>query len=251
VRRSTKAPLSVAIGTSGWQYRDWRGAFYPSELPSRRWLGHYADHFETVEIDSTFYRLPERQVFEKWSSETPDDIRFFVKASRFLTHLKRLREPEPAVQRLLDSAGGLGSKLAGVLVQLPPTLRASTELLQRTLTAFDSVPVAVEFRHDSWWHSDIADLLSSFNAATVWADRRSRRTPQWVTSDWGYVRLHEGTASPLPTYGRKALLSWAERITDQAARWQRCFVYFNNDPGGAAVRNASFLKTHLERLITT
>jgi uncharacterized protein YecE (DUF72 family) len=162
-----------------------------------------------------------------------------VKASRYLTHIKRLREPEEPVNRLMERAAGLGPKLDVILLQLPPTLRADADLLRECLSRFpDTVRVAVEPRHDSWWTDEVRDLLTERGAALCWADRLGRPlTPLWRTAEWGYVRFHEGAASPWPHYGDQALRTWVARI---AEAWpDDAYAYFNNDPGGAAVRNAA------------
>jgi uncharacterized protein YecE (DUF72 family) len=162
-----------------------------------------------------------------------------VKASRFLTHLKRLRDPEEPVGRLLDHARHLGAKLGPVLLQLPPTLRADPAALDRALRAFPAgIRVAVEFRHDSWWTDEVRDLLAGHGAALCLADSPRRVTPLWRTADWTYLRLHEGTASPRPCYDRQALAAWADRLADLAGPDADAYVYFNNDPGGCAVRDA-------------
>lgn len=224
------------MGTSGWQYRDWRGRLYPDKLPQRLWLEHFAESFATVEINNAFYRLPERATFEAWRDRTPGDFRFAVKMSRYLTHIKRLKEPAEPVERFLSRATALGDKLGPVLLQLPPTLQAAPELLDATLALFPrSVRVAVEPRHDSWWTGEVRDLLASHGAALSWADRLGRPvTPLWRTTDWVYLRLHEGRAQPWPHYGRTALGSWVDRLPAGEA-----YVYFNNDPGGFAVTDAT------------
>jgi uncharacterized protein YecE (DUF72 family) len=229
------------IGTSGWQYRDWRGGLYPQRLPQRQWLEHYAMSFVTVEVNNAFYRLPERSTFESWRDRTPEHFRVAVKMSRFLTHIKRLRDPEEPVDRFLDRAAGLGPKLGPVLLQLPPTLRADPALLEATLSRFPrEVRVAVEPRHASWWSEQIRRVLAEHNAALCWADRKGRPvTPLWATADFGYLRLHEGRAEPRPRYGRRALRSWVDRAANAFdPRTTEIFVYFNNDPGGAAVTDA-------------
>jgi uncharacterized protein YecE (DUF72 family) len=196
----------ILLGTSGWQYRDWRGDFYPAGLPQRGWLAHYAAGFATVEVNNAFYRLPERDTFARWREQTPDDFCVAVKLSRYLTHIKRLAEPAEPVSRFLDRAAGLGDRLGPVLMQLPPTLRADAGLLAAALERFPAgVRVAVEPRHDSWWRPEIEAVLGRYRAALVWADRLGRPTgPLWRTTDWGYLRLHEGTAAPRPRYGRAA-----------------------------------------------
>ena len=239
--------VPFVVGTSGWQYRDWRGLLYPPGLPQRSWLARFAEEFATVEVNNAFYRLPEREIFERWRSIVPEGFVVGVKASRYLTHIKRLQEPAEPVARLLDRAAGLGGRLGPVLVQLPPDLRAEPARLDACLSAFaaaappgtEPVRVAVEPRHPSWWTEEVRALLEAHGAALCWADRLGRPvTPLWRTADWGYLRLHEGRAQPRPRYGRAALASWVRRA---AAAWSDqadVFVYFNNDPGGAAVHDA-------------
>jgi uncharacterized protein YecE (DUF72 family) len=232
--------VTVLVGTSGWQYRDWRGRFYPQRLPQRLWLEHYAQHFATVESNAAFYRLPERDTFLAWRQRTPPDFRWAVKASRFLTHVKRLRDPEEPVARMLSRAEGLGDRLDVVLLQLPPTLRADPDLLRACLQQFPAgTRVAVEPRHESWWTDEVRALLERHAAALCWADRDERPvTPLWRTTDWGYLRLHTGTAPPWPRYTQDTLRVWAERLAATWSAGEDVLVYLNNDPGGAAVVDA-------------
>ena len=232
--------MTVWIGTSGWQYAHWRELFYPHGLPQRLWLEHFAEHFATVEVNNAFYRLPDRAVFEGWRDRTPDDFLVAVKASRYLTHIKRLQDPAEPVARLMDRAAGLGAKLGPVLLQLPPNLPADVDRLTTTLACFPpGVRVAVEPRHPSWWTDDVRDALTDHGAALCWADRGGRPvTPLWRTADWGYLRLHEGRATPIPYYGRAALRSWATRILQSYEPAADVYVYFNNDPLGAALAGA-------------
>ncbi|MCW6010119.1 DUF72 domain-containing protein [Micromonospora sp. CPCC 205371] len=227
----------ILVGTSGWQYKDWRGRFYPEKLPQRLWLEHYASCFATVEVNNAFYRLPERSTFEKWRQRTPDDFCVAVKMSRYLTHIKRLQDPEEPIERFLSRATALGDRLGPVLVQLPPTLGADPAALDRVLARFPpDVRVAVEPRHDTWWTDETRAVLEKRNAALSWADRKGRPvTPLWRTADWAYLRLHEGRATPRPRYGRSALRTWLDRIDDTV----ETYVYFNNAPGGAATVNAA------------
>jgi uncharacterized protein YecE (DUF72 family) len=231
--------MTVYLGTSGWHYKDWRERFYPREVPQRAWLDFYARKFATVESNNAFYRLPSREQFAAWAKATPDDFSMAVKMSRYLTHIKRLREPEEPVARFLDRVRGLGRKLGPVLLQLPPTLRADLELLAVALERFPAgVRVAVEFRHDSWWTDETRTLLEQHGAALCLADRDSKPVaPLWRTTDWTYLRLHAGGASPPPCYGRTALSSWIERL-NQGFGGDDAYVYFNNDPGGCALRDA-------------
>lgn len=233
--------MTLYVGTSGWQYKDWRDVLYPADVPVRLWLEEYAAHFPTVEINNAFYRLPTRENFEAWRDRIPEDFVVAVKASRYLTHIKRLREPREPVERLMSHAEGLGARLGPVLLQLPPTLRADADLLDRCLSCFpSSARVAVEPRHESWWTDGIREVLEARGAALCWADVRARPvTPLWRTADWGYVRFHEGRAHDWPRYGRRSLETWAGRVTDTWAADENVYAYFNNDPHGAAVRDAS------------
>ena len=227
----------LAIGTSGWQYRDWRPGLYPEKLPQRLWLEHFAKAFQVVEVNNAFYRLPERSTFQQWRDRTPDDFRFAVKMSRYLTHIKRLKDPAEPVDRFISRAEALGDKLGPVLIQLPPTLRVDVVALDETLGRFPPhVRVAVEPRHDSWWTDEVRDVLKRHGAALCWADRKSKpRTPLWETADFGFLRMHEGRATPWPRYGRSALSGWLDRLPKGRTAW----VFFNNDPGGAAVTDAA------------
>ncbi len=193
-----------------------------------------------MESNNAFYRLPSPETFEAWRERTPDGFLFAVKASRFLTHIKRLREPEEPVARLMGHSSALGDRLGPVLLQLPPTLHADPQALDACLACFPpGTRVAVEPRHDSWWHPDVKAVLTARAAALCWADRGSRPvTPLWRTADWGYVRFHEGRARPAPRYGVTALRSWAARIADTWPREADVFAYFNNDWGAAAVHDA-------------
>jgi uncharacterized protein YecE (DUF72 family) len=232
--------MAVWIGTSGWQYRDWRGRFYPPKLAVSRWLEWYADGFATVESNAAFYRLPERRTFADWAARTPDDLLMAVKVSRYLTHIRRLREPAEAVARFVDRVGGLGDKLGPVLLQLPPQMRCDAERLDATLAEFPAeFRVAVEFRHATWFVDEIRDLLTERRAALCLADRRRPLTPLWRTTDWTYLRFHEGRAAPAPCYGRVALRAWARRLAEGWGPDADCFVYFNNDPRGCAPRDAA------------
>ena len=234
--------MPIFVGTSGWQYRHWRDVLYPPDVPQKRWLEHYASRYETVENDGTFYRLPARETFADWRARTPDDFVMAIKASRYLTHIRRLREPAEPVARLMSSAAGLGSRLGPVLLQLPPNLTADPARLDACLAEFAKVnaKIAVEPRHQSWWTDEVRDVLAARKAALCWADRRGRPvTPLWQTADWGYLRFHEGAAQPWPRYGSAALRSWLERI--QAAWPARApvYVYFNNDQYGAAIADSA------------
>jgi uncharacterized protein YecE (DUF72 family) len=240
--------VPLLVGTSGWQYRDWRGPLYPPGLAQRRWLEHYASQYATVENNGTFYRLPARETFDGWRARTPPDFVMTVKASRYLTHVRRLRGPAEPVGRMLAAAAGLGSRLGPVLLQLPPTLPADPALLGACLAEFarfrvpgtgQRLRVAVEPRHPSWWSDEVRQLLAEHEAALCWADQSGRPvTPLWRTAGWGYLRFHQGTASPWPRYGEQALRSWLARLRQAWPDEATVYVYFNNDPGGAAIADS-------------
>ncbi|HET6360096.1 DUF72 domain-containing protein [Streptomyces sp.] len=235
--------MPMLVGTSGWQYKDWRGVLYPPKQPQRLWLEEYARQFATVENNNAFYRLPTKEIFASWRERTPEGFVMAVKASRYLTHLKRLHDPQEPVRRLMDRAEGLGERLGPVLLQLPPNFREDISALDACLSCFPrAVRVAVEFRHTSWWEAEreLRAVLERHGSALCWADRASRPvTPLWRTASWGYVRFHGGIAEPPPRYGRQALTSWAGRIADAWPDEDDVYVYFNNDVGGAAVVDAA------------
>ena len=277
--------MPLLVGTSGWQYRDWRGAFYPERLPVSQWLEYYATRFPTVENNGTFYRLPVAGTFASWRARTPAGFVMAVKASRYLTHIRRLREPAEPVSRLLGVAASLGDRLGPVLLQLPPTMRADPAALDECLRQFavqftslaqselaqselaqselpgselaqgeppESQPgqrrVCVEFRHESWLTQDVRDILASHDAALCWSDRRGRPLgPLWRTATWGYVRFHEGRAHPWPRYGRQALRTWLGRIADTFPPEADVFAYFNNDQHAAAPADAEALMKLADR----
>lgn len=228
----------LVVGTSGWQYDSWRGRFYARELRSQDWLSAYADAFETVEVNNTFYHLPEATVFEAWSRAVPPGFRFALKMSRYLTHIKRLRDPEEPIDRFMQRACRLGRHLGPVLLQLPPSLPCDADRLERVLQVFpDKVQLAVEFRHSSWFVPEVESLLRAKGAALCRSDRRGKRLePAWDTAPFHYVRLHEGVATPPPSYGRGALTRWVERL--DVARHRTVWIYFNNDALACAVRDA-------------
>lgn len=231
--------VTVKIGTSGWQYRHWRGAFYPERLPPSAWLEYYADAFDTVEVNNAFYRLPPADVFARWADILPQGFEMAVKASSYLTHNKRLRDPAEPVGRLMERARHLGSRLGPVLLQLPPTMKAEVGRLDEALSCFGpSVRVAVEARHESWDCDAVWDVLSHHGAAWCIADAPWRRWPAVRTADWGYVRFHEGRATPHPCYGRRALEGWATRLASMWPDSDPVYVYFNNDAGACALRDA-------------
>lgn len=228
------------VGTSGWQYDSWKQPFYEG-APQREWLRIYAERFDTVEVNNAFYRLPQRSTFEKWAEGTPDGFVVAVKMSRYLTHIKRLKDPEEPVARFMDRVEGLGSKLGPVLLQLPPNLQADVDRLDQTLSLFPkSVRLTVEPRHETWWTNDVRRTLEKYSAALCLADRSGPITPLWRTADWGYIRFHHGRSGW--GYGRKSLQTWAERLHELFGG-DDVYAYFNNDPEAMAVRDAPIFRS--------
>lgn len=237
--------MAILVGTSGFDYKDWRGPFYPRFIKGGDRLAFYAEHFATVELNVTFYRMPAASAFRGWRDAVPDGFVFAVKASRYLTHIKRLSDPMGSVEYLMERASLLGDRLGPILVQLPPSMEVDLDRLERTLEAFGpSVRVAVEPRHRSWFVPELCSVLQRWDAAFVMADRRSRPiTPLWFPASWSYLRLHEGRAAPRPCYGRMALRSWADRLAGVGD----AYVYFNNDHRACAVRDAVAFRRMVDR----
>jgi len=239
----------VRIGTSGWNYPHWAdGIFYPPELKPPGWLSFYSRHFNSVEVNNTFYRLPERAVFQKWRSETPGNFLFAVKANRFITHVKRLADPEASVSRFLENAAGLQEKLGPLLFQLPPTSKRNLERLEGLLACLHrqkivpGVRAALEVRHASWLEPGCFSLLKKYNAALVLADWPGLNIRAPVCADFVFVRRH----SPEPEYGLgypdAHLRRDARLIRGWVSEGRSVYIYFNNDAGGFAARNARRLK---------
>ena len=234
----------LRVGTSGWQYKHWRGRFYPKELPTSRWLEHYARYFDTVELNNPFYRQPERATFVKWRRAVPDDFVYAVKLNRFITHIKRLRIERDSVERSYGTMAGLGPKAAAVLVQLPPRMKFAAERAERFfgLVAPRRRRHALEPRDSSWFTDEALAFLGRRGVALVIGD-----TPHWpthiaVTADFVYLRFHGPERRYGSDYSDDALRVWAERIARWRAEGRDVFAYFNNDEQAFAVKNALRLR---------
>jgi uncharacterized protein YecE (DUF72 family) len=233
------------IGCSGWNYDSWRhGVFYPERLPASRWLETYARRFDTVEVNATFYLLPTEKAVQGWVDQTPDDFVFAVKMSRYVTHVKRLRDLPPSLELFYSRLAPLvrSPKLGPVLWQLPPTFRRSDERLAETLEQLPPGRHAFEFRHPSWFVPDVMELLRERGVALVIGDRPEVRAFQTheLTTDWTLVRFHSGSRGRRGNYSESELREWAERI--RAWPVEEYFLYFNNDWEGFAPRNALRLR---------
>jgi uncharacterized protein YecE (DUF72 family) len=238
----------IRIGCSGWNYNHWRnGVFYPPRLPSPRWLEFYAQHFDTVEINATFYRLPRESAVANWVRESPPDFLFAVKMSRYVTHLKRLRDLPPSLELFYSRIRPLvGSpKLGPVLWQLPGNFRRDDERLAQALDLLPPGRHCFEFRHESWFADEVYELLRRAGVALVIGDtpRRPFQTHE-LTTDWTFLRFHHGTRGRFSNYSERELEEWAQRIERWAARGD-VYAYFNNDWNGYAVRNGLWLKKRL------
>ncbi len=238
------------IGTSGWNYKHWmNGVFYPSGMKQADWLAHYYAHFDTVEINNSFYRLPSRETFEKWRESTPDNFLFAVKASRFLTHMKKLMDVEVHGDLLMRNAAGLGKKLGIVLFQLPPRFRYSEERLEGLLRFMHrqkrapGTRAALEVRDGSWLVDSAYALLRKYNASLVLADWPALPTPEIITANFVFLRRHGSHATPYTgEYSEEQIQDDARKIRDFLKQGRDVYMYYNNDAGGHAMRNALRLK---------
>jgi len=231
------------VGTSGWNYPSWPGVFYPKDLPSRNFLEFYAGEFSTVEVNYSFYRLPKPDTFAKWASQVPKDFLFSVKASRFISHIKRLRGVKEGWHKFVRHAKTLGPQLGPVLVQLPPHFPCDTARLARFLKmAAPSVPRLVcEFRNDSWLTDEVYDLLQRHNAALCIADSARYRRVDVLTADFTYIRFHGRNQMFASNYSKAELAKEARQIRGYLDQGLDVYVYFNNDAKGYAVKNARTL----------
>jgi uncharacterized protein YecE (DUF72 family) len=237
----------VHVGCSGWNYRDWRGVIYPEGLPARRWLERYAELFDTVEVNNTFYRLPSHSAVESWVKQTPKEFVIAVKASRYLTHVKRLRELRQGVRRYFDAIKPLADspKLGPVLWQLPASFRRDDDRLGAALKQLTRGRHCFEFRHQSWFVPEVYELLRRHRAALVIGDDPERPFQSHeITAGWTYIRFHRGNRGRRGNYSERELERWRRRI----ASWRsevEVFAYFNNDWEGFAPNNARWLADRL------
>lgn len=236
------------MGCSGWQYDDWRGRFYPRTLPRYRWLEYYAQAFDTVELNGTFYKLSERSVFEGWAARVPEDFLFLVKASRYLTHLKKLKEPQEPIARLFDRLVGLGHHLGPVLYQLPPLWRLNRARLVTFLQALPrDARHVVELRETSWYALEVLETLARHGVSLCVHDFPGSASGLQRVGPCVYVRLHGSVRKYHGAYGVERLVPWADWLHAQREQGFDVYVAFNNDTGGEAPRDAYLLRTLLER----
>jgi uncharacterized protein YecE (DUF72 family) len=233
----------VRIGTSGWHYKHWRGHFYPEGLPLKKWFEYYCANFDTVELNNSFYRLPSESAFHCWRESSPPGFCFAVKGSRFLTHMKKLNEPEAGLANFMTRAELLGGKLGPILFQLPPFWEVNVERLQRFLTALPPAhQYTFELRNASWFTSEVYAILRQFNAAFCIYDLGGFHSALETTADFAYVRLHGPGGKYQGSYDHSALQAWAARIRDWRQELRAIYVYFDNDEAAYAANNALELK---------
>ena len=239
---------ALRIGCSGWVYCHWRGRLYPEGLPQRRWLERYVELFDTVEVNATFYRLPRRETVAAWVDETPPGFLFAVKASRYLTHVRRLRDLDQGLARFYASIEPLvrSPKLGPVLWQLPESFHRDDERLATALERLPPGRHCFEFRHEGWFRPDVYALLREHGAALVVGDTPKRPfQAHELTADWTFVRFHHGRRGRRGNYSERELEEWAERLAGWRERAD-VYAYFNNDWEGFAVRNAVRLRELLD-----
>lgn len=218
--------MKLYVGTSGYAYKEWKGSFYPPDLPAKRMLHYYGEHFRTVEINNTFYRMPTVALLQAWAGEVPADFKFVLKASQRITHLHRLQDADEAVGYLLDVAATLKQRLGALLFQLPPNLKKDVPRLDAFLALLPSPHrAAFEFRHASWFDDEVFALLHAHRAALCIAETEGDLdVPVVATADWGYLRLRRAD------YGDADLRAWAQRVRQQD--WQEAFVFFKHEEAG-------------------
>ena len=241
---------TARIGCSGWSYKDWRGPVYPEGAPARTWFGFYAEHFDTVELNNTFYQLPNESTFDNWRDATPADFLYAVKGSRFITHMIKLKDAQRGLMNFLPRAQRLESKLGPILWQLPPAWKVNAERLEEFLSILPrDIRYTFELRNETWMTDAVYEILRKYDAAFCIYELAGYRSPIEITADWTYIRLHGPTHFKYQgSYSDAQLAEWAERIKGWSRKMKAIYVYFDNDDSAYAVDNALTLKKMLGRL---
>ena len=240
----TTVSQRIHIGCSGWVYKHWRGIFYPDGLPQKRWYESYAEEFDTVEINASFYRLPLATTFEAWRDKAPEGFHYAVKVNRFITHMKKLLHCKAEVDRFIELARPLGNKLGPLLYQLPPSLHKDIKRLENFLTWLPhDLKQVVEFRHKSWYDEEVLKLLDEHGIGFVAHDLKGLLSPRWASGSTAYVRFHGSGGKYWGRYSDEALTKWADWCIDQARQGRSVWCYFNNDIHGHALDDARTLKS--------
>ncbi len=239
--------LPYYIGTSGWHYDHWRGRFYPEKLTKTKWLEFYASHFATVELNSSFYRLPSEAAFAAWRDFSPANFTFAVKVSRFITHIKRLRDAGEAIEKFITRAKILDEKLGPLLYQLPPNMHRNDEVLESFLSTLPrGMKHVFEFRHQSWLEEGVFQILHKYRIGFCIFDMPSISCPLVATADFAYIRFHGSAGLYWSCYSDEELASWARKLANLTENLKAIYIYFNNDAEAFAVRNAITLRAYLE-----
>lgn len=239
----SKADCDIRIGTSGWYYDHWKERFYPAELPRSKWFEYYARHFDTVEINNTFYHLPKEQTLQRWHELAPENFLFAVKANRYITHIKKLNDASEPLERFFERVNLLKDKLGPILYQLPPSLHKNLDLLAGFIKLLPKDKLAVfEFRHESWYADETFDLLGKSGVGFCIHDMPGNESPRIVTGEIIYLRFHGTTDRYAGSYPKSQLQDWANWLKTQARKARAIYVYFNNDSQAHAIKNAQQLK---------
>lgn len=240
--------MEYYIGTSGWVYPHWREVFYPPKLAQSKWLEFYTNHFSTVELNNSFYRLPSENAFCNWRDTSPQGFVYAVKVSRFITHIKRLKDVGEPVETFLSRARHLNEKLGPLLYQLPPNMRRNDERLDAFLSLLPiGLRHVVEFRHESWLDDGVFDILRRHNVGLCVFDMPGVSCPLLATADFAYIRFHGSSGLYFSCYSDEELEDWARRISGLARDLDAVYIYFNNDAEGFALKNAQTLREKLAR----
>ena len=244
-----RSTVSVHVGCSGWVYQHWRGLFYPEGLPQKRWFERYAEEFDTVEINASFYRVPLPTTFDGWREKAPPGFRYAVKVNRFITHMKKLVDCEEAVDQFIALARRLGPALGPLLYQLPPSLHLNLERLDTFLSRLPSdLEHVVEFRHKSWYVAEALELLDRHGVGFVAHDLKGLKSPRWASGRTAYVRFHGSGGKYWGRYSDDALIQWTDWIAEQRSAGRSVWCYFNNDIHGHAIEDARTLKSMVGQL---
>ena len=242
----SKAECDIRVGTSGWYYDHWAGRFYPPDLPKGQWLQCYAQHFDTVEINNTFYHLPKEQTLQRWHKLAPEGFLYAVKANRYITHIRKLSDAAEPLERFFERARLLENTLGPVLYQLPPSLHKDLPRLETFARLLPKEPAAVfEFRHQSWYDDETFKLLDKLGVGFCVHDMPGNESPRAVTGDIVYLRFHGTSGRYAGSYPESQLRDWAGWLKDQARSTRAIYAYFNNDAHGHAVKNAKQLREFL------
>jgi uncharacterized protein YecE (DUF72 family) len=241
-----KAKRDIRIGTSGWYYDHWRERFYPPGLAKSKWFEHYAQQFNTVEINNTFYHLPTPQTLTRWCDLAPEGFLYAVKANRYITHIKRLKDTAEEVKRFFNVVGLLKEKLGPILYQLPPSIHKDHDLLGSFIKLLPrKSPAVFEFRHKSWYEEDTFELLGRLGAGFCIHDLGELTTPRIITGEMVYIRFHGTAGRYSGNYTDKMLADWANWLKEQTKNARAIYAYFNNDADAHAINNATTLKRKL------